>query len=63
MLRSTGVAEEAACMVYLAISKLQTGWWRWHGGQRRREGGLRLEIMEKETGETKEKGGERKEKT
>lgn len=23
MLRSTGVAEEAACMVYLAISKLQ----------------------------------------
>lgn len=25
MLRSTGVAEEAACMVYLAISKLEVG--------------------------------------
>lgn len=29
MLRSTGVAEEAACMVYLAISKLQVvTFWR-----------------------------------
>lgn len=31
MLRSTGVAEEAACMVYLAISKLQVVMF-WAGG-------------------------------
>lgn len=41
MLSSTGVAEEAACMVYLAISKLEVvmfgrgrmrGWGGWRGG-------------------------------
>lgn len=61
MLRSTGVAEEAACMVYLAISKLQVvtfGGGSWDGEGLRGDG-----EKWKMEGETKEKGGEREEKT
>lgn len=46
MLRSTGFAEEAACMVYLAISKLQ-------GGRLGRGGGGGVEMV-KGLGETVE---------
>ena len=42
MLRSTGVAEEAACMVYLAISKLQV---MMFGGKVRGGGVGRFEVV------------------
>lgn len=48
MFRSTGVEEAAACMVYLAISKLHVMALRW-----------RRRIMTR-SGDTEEKGGEEK---
>lgn len=54
MLRSTGVAEEAACMVYLAISKLQDVTFGGGGGS---DGeGLRGEGGKWEWDETKGEG-------
>lgn len=61
MFRSTGVAEEAACIVYLAISKLQAVT---IGGAVGDGEGLRGEKWRKKNGErmggeTKDKGGEK----
>lgn len=74
-LRSTGVAEEAACMVYLAISKLQTtqdkaAWQTGQGMGKEKEGGGETRKLRRwggwkegeEWAKTKERWGERKEK-
>lgn len=60
-MRSTGVADEAACMVYLAISKLQVSIF---GLACRDDEGLRgkLKWEWERRGGRKDRGGEREEK-
>lgn len=57
MLRSTGVAEDATCMVYLAISKLQAE------VVRRMKEGLEKAVKIKKGGRMKKRKDERREKT